>query len=72
MGELLDIEDVLRKVQGGLDNGDFTLLYLWVTFRAKGGRAGRIDLDTAVRGRHSLSDSDAHVLRSVIEQLRDS
>ncbi|WP_269998617.1 hypothetical protein [Arthrobacter sp. B2a2-09] len=31
MRELLDIEDVLRKVQGGFDNGDFTLRILWVT-----------------------------------------
>ncbi|WP_284750762.1 hypothetical protein [Arthrobacter sp. efr-133-R2A-120] len=68
----MDIEDVLRKVRDGLDNGDFALPYLWVMFRAKGGGAGRADLDAVLHGQHALSDNDALVLGSVLEQLNNA
>lgn len=64
----MDVDDLLRRVQSGLDEGDFTLLYLWITFRANGGCACRADLDAFARGLQALSDNDALVLGSVIEE----
>lgn len=68
---MLEFDDLLRRVRNGLDDGDFTLLYLWIRFWAYGGCACRADLDAVLRGLQALSDHDALVLGSVIAELHD-
>ncbi|MCU1330960.1 MAG: hypothetical protein JWN34_6330 [Bryobacterales bacterium] len=70
--KVLDVDDLLRRARNGLHDGDFTLLYLWIRFRANGGCACRADLDAALRGLQGLSDEDVLVLGSVIAELHRS
>jgi hypothetical protein len=70
-GNAVDIDDLRRTVRSGLDEGDFTLLYLWIRFRANGGYACRADLDAFVHGLRALLDNDALTLASVVEELND-
>lgn len=65
----MDVDDLLRRIRSGLDEGDFTLLYLWIRFRANGGTARRADLDAVFHGRQALSDHDTLVLGTVIAEL---
>jgi hypothetical protein len=67
----VDVDDLLRRVRSGLDDGDLTLLYLWIRFRANGGGACKADLGAVLRGRQSLSDHDTLVLGTVIAELYD-
>jgi hypothetical protein len=67
----VDVDDLLRRVRSGLDNGDFTLLYLWITFRANGGGACKADLDAVLHGRQALSDHDTLVLGTVIAEIHN-
>jgi hypothetical protein len=67
----VDVGDLLRRVRSGLDEGDFTLLYLWVRFWAKGGGACSADLDAVLHGRQALSDHDTLVLGTVVAELHD-
>jgi hypothetical protein len=55
-----------------LEKGDFTLLYLWITFRASGGVACTTTLFAFVHGRQALSDNDTLVLGSVVQDLQDT
>jgi len=55
-----------------LDDGDFALLYLWVSFWANGGCASRADMDSFIYGLKELPDYDALVLGAVVEELRHS
>ena len=70
-GNAVDIDDLRRMVRSGLDEGDFTLLYLWIRFRANGGCACRADLDAFVHGLRALLDNVALTLASVVEELND-
>lgn len=65
----MEVNDIRQRILGGLDAGDFTLGYLWIRFWAKGGRAGRVDLDAFVHGLRELSENDALVLDSLAEEL---
>jgi hypothetical protein len=67
----VDVDDLLGRVRSGLDDGDFTLLYLWVRFWANGGGACRADLDAVLRGRQVLSGHDTLVLGTVVAELYD-
>lgn len=65
----MDVDDLLGRVRSGLDDGDFTLLYLWVKFRANGGGACSADLDDVLHGRQGPSDHDALALGTVVAEL---
>ena len=67
----MDVNDIRRMVQNGLDGGDFTLLYLWIRFRANGGGACRTTLGAFVHKLQALSDNDTQVLGSVVQDLED-
>lgn len=67
----VDVNDLRQRVRSGNDDGDFSLLYLWIRFWAKGGRACRTDMDAYIHGLQALSDNNALVLNSVIEELHD-
>lgn len=68
----MEVNDIRRTVQSRLEKGDFTLLYLWITFRATGGVACTTTLFAFVHGRQALSDNDTLVLGSVVQDLHDA
>jgi hypothetical protein len=70
-GKVLVVDHLLRRVRSGLNDGDFTLLYLWIRFRANGGCARRADPDAVLRGLQALSDHDTLVLDLVIAELHN-
>jgi hypothetical protein len=67
----VDANDLRRTVQGCLNEGAFTLMYLWIMFRANGGGAPRTSLEAFLHGLQALSDNDVSVLGSVVEELQD-
>lgn len=67
----MDVDDLRRTVQSSLEAGNFTLLYLWITFWGNGGAASRTKLDAFLRGRQALSNSDIHVLGYVNDELHN-
>lgn len=64
--EWADVDELLRTVRSGLDQAEFSLLYLWIKFRANGGDACRSDLGAVVHGRKALSDRDTLVLMDTV------
>jgi len=67
----VDVDDLRRRLRSGLDEGDYTLLYVWVRFWAGGGCACRTNLDAFLHGMQALSDNDARVLDLVVDELQD-
>ena len=65
-----DVETLRRVVRSGLGDGDFTLLYIWTKFWSYGGRASTTAMEAFLHGRQTLSDNDALVLGSVLDELR--
>ncbi|MDQ0183429.1 hypothetical protein J2S93_004891, partial [Arthrobacter bambusae] len=65
-----DVNGLRQRVRSGLDDGDFALLYLWVSFWANGGCASSADMDSFIYGFKELPDYDALVLGAVVEELR--
>lgn len=66
----MDVDDLRPTIQNGLDDGDFSLSYLWISFWANGGVACRTELNAYVHGLQSLSDHDMFVLRWVMSRIR--
>lgn len=71
-GNSVDVNALRQRLRSGNDDGDFSPLYLWIRFWAKGGSACRTDMDAFVHGLQALSHNDALVLNSVVEELHDS
>lgn len=67
----MDVNDIRRTAQSRLEKGDFTLLYLWIRFRANGGVACRTTLEAFVHGLQPLSDNDALLLGSVVQEPKE-
>ncbi|MEJ1180428.1 MULTISPECIES: hypothetical protein [unclassified Pseudarthrobacter] len=65
----MDVNDIRETVQSSLEEGDFTLLYLWIRFRASGGAACRTNFDAFVHDLQALSVNDTLVLGSVVQDL---
>ena len=65
----MDVDDMLRRVRSGLDESDFTLLFLWIRFWANGGGACIADLVAVLHGRKVLSEHDTLVLGTVMAEL---
>ncbi|MDP9905657.1 hypothetical protein J2S90_002628 [Arthrobacter bambusae] len=63
----MDVNDIRRTIRCRVEEGEFTLLYLWITFRANGGVACRTSLYAFVHGLHPLSNNDTLVLGSVVQ-----
>lgn len=68
----MDVDDRRRNIRSRLEEGDFTLLYLWIRFRANGGVADYATLDAFVHYLQALSDDDVLVFDSVVQDLRTS
>jgi hypothetical protein len=67
----VDVEGLRRTVQLGLNEGAFSLLYLWIRFWANGGCARLGDLAVFVSGLGVLSADDVLALRAVVAELND-
>jgi hypothetical protein len=67
----VDVDDIRRTVRSRLEEGDFTLLYLWIRFRANGGVADSATLDAFVHDLQALSDDDVLAFDSVVQDLKD-
>lgn len=65
----MDDNDLRRTVRNRLEEGDFTLLYLWIRFRANGGVACRTKLYAFVHGLQAMSNNDTLVFGSVVQDL---
>lgn len=65
----MSADELRQAVRSGLDDGDFTALYLWIRFWSNGGNACRLDMDAFVYGSQGLSDSDVLVLASLVHEL---
>jgi hypothetical protein len=68
--ETTTVEDLRGAARSGVRNGNFTLLYLWVSFRSNGGHACLAEMTSFFQGLQDLPDDDALVLVSVVEELK--
>ncbi|GAP55858.1 hypothetical protein AHiyo6_24230 [Arthrobacter sp. Hiyo6] len=65
------IEDLRGAARSGVEHGNFTLPYLWVSFWSHGGHAGLAEMTSFFQGLQDLPDNDALVLVSVLDELQD-